>query len=63
MSCAPRSSALAAYDPDTADNSPEATLRKGIRLTAQVATIVAAHSRIRDGHEPVEPNPDADARR
>src|SRR4029450_9211299 len=32
-------SALAAFDPDTADNSKEATLRKGIRLTAQAPTI------------------------
>jgi citrate synthase len=49
-------SALAAYDPDVADNSPEATLRKGIRLTAQAPTIVTAHARIKDGKEPVEPN-------
>jgi citrate synthase len=51
-------SALAAFDPDVADNSLEATLRKGIRLTAQAPTIVTAHARIRDGKEPVEPNPD-----
>ncbi len=50
-------SALSAYDPDTEDNSSEATLRKGIRLTAQAATIVAAHARIRDGNEPLAPNP------
>ncbi len=50
-------SALSAYDPETEDNSPEATLRKGIRLTAQAATIVAAHARIRDGNEPLAPNP------
>jgi citrate synthase len=50
-------SALAAFDPDTADNSKEATLRKGIRLTAQAPTIVAAHDRIRQGKEAVEPNP------
>lgn len=49
-------SALAAYDPDVADNSPEATLRKGIRLTAQAPTIVAAHARIREGKEPVQPD-------
>jgi citrate synthase len=29
-------SALAAFDPDVAVNSPRATLRKGIRLTSQV---------------------------
>ena len=50
-------SAHAAFDPDTADNSPEATLRKGIRLTAQAPTIVTAHARIMEGKEPVAPNP------
>ena len=45
-------SALAAFDPETADNSRDATLRKAIRLTSQVPMIVAAHSRIRDGKEP-----------
>jgi citrate synthase len=51
-------SALAAYDPETADNSHEATLRKGVRLTAQSPTIVATHARLREGHDPVEPSPD-----
>jgi citrate synthase len=46
-------SALAAFDPETGDNSREATLRKGVRLSSQIAMIVAAHSRIRDGLEPV----------
>jgi citrate synthase len=46
-------SALAAFDPETADNSRDATLRKAVRLTSQVPVIVAAHSRIRDGQEPV----------
>jgi len=36
-------SALSAFDPETADKSPDATLRKGVRLTAQVPLIVAAH--------------------
>ena len=49
-------SALAAYDPETEDNSAEATLRKGIRLTAQASTIVAAHARIREGKQPVAPD-------
>ena len=44
-------SALSAFDPDVA--SREATLRKGIRLTSQVAMIVAAHSRIREALEPI----------
>ena len=46
-------SALAAFYPDTADNSREATLRKAVRLTSQVPMIVAAHSRIRTGQAPV----------
>jgi citrate synthase len=46
-------SALAAFDPEVGDNSREATLRKGVRLTSQVAMIVAAHSRIRDSVEPI----------
>jgi citrate synthase len=50
-------SALSAFDPETADKSPEATLRKGIRLTAQVPMIVAAHEHIRNGREPVAPDP------
>ncbi len=49
-------SALAAFDPDVADNSPEATLRKGVRLTSQVPMIVAAHEHIRNGREPVAPD-------
>ncbi len=51
-------SALSAFDPDVTDNSQEATRRKGIRLTAQAATLVAAHHRIRNGLEPVAPHPD-----
>jgi citrate synthase len=50
-------SALAAFDPEVADNSAAATLRKGIRLTAQVPLIVAAHENIRNGRDPVPPNP------
>ena len=50
-------SALAAFDPDVADNSPAATLRKGVRLTSQVPMIVAAHEHIRNGREPVTPDP------
>src|SRR5258708_32284 len=50
-------SALAAFDPETANKSAAATLRKGVRLTAQVPMIVAAHEHIRNGREPVAPNP------
>ena len=51
-------SALAAFDSDVNDNSKEATIRKGIRLTAMGPTIVAAHHRLRHGLEPLAPNPD-----
>ena len=50
-------SALAAFDPDVNDNSPEATTRKAIRLTAMGPTIVTAHHRLRQGLEPVAPDP------
>jgi citrate synthase len=49
-------SALAAFDPDVGDNSPQAIVRKGIRLTSQVPMIVAAHEQIRNGREPIEPD-------
>jgi citrate synthase len=49
-------SGLAAFDPDAGDNSRAATLRKGVRLTAQVPMIVAAHARIRSGKSPVAPD-------
>lgn len=51
-------SALSAFDSEVTDNSVEATIRKGIRLTAMGPTIVAAHHRLRQGLEPVAPNPD-----
>ncbi|MFQ5828528.1 MAG: citrate/2-methylcitrate synthase [Candidatus Methylomirabilia bacterium] len=50
-------SALSAFDPDATDNSREASLRKAIRLTAQMPTLVAAWERIRRGKAPVAPNP------
>ena len=50
-------SALAAFDPETADKSHDATLRKGVRLTAQVPTAIMAHHAIRRGRDPVEPHP------
>ena len=56
-------SALAAFDPETADNSHEAVIRKGIRLTSQVPMIVAAHARLREGFEPVSREPRAQSRR
>ena len=49
-------SALSAFDSAAADNSREATLRKAIRLTAQMPTLVAAWERIRRGKDPLPPN-------
>ena len=51
-------SALSAFDSDAEDGSREAVLRKAERLTAQVASIVAMHERIRKGLEPVQPRED-----
>ncbi len=51
-------SALGSFDPESADNSRESTLRKGIRLTAQVPMIVAAHEHLRRGGQPPDPHPD-----
>lgn len=50
-------SALGAFDHDAADGSRAAMLRKGIRLTAQIPMIVAAHHHIRNGKAPVAPDP------
>ena len=49
-------SALAAFDPETEDGSEEATLRKGVRLTSQVATIVTAHFNMLGGRQPIGPD-------
>jgi citrate synthase len=51
-------SALSSFDPDAGDNSPEATLRKGLRLTSQVPTIVTTHHAIREGRTPIAPRDD-----
>jgi citrate synthase len=50
-------SALAHFDPDTEDNSREAMLRKALRLTAQMPTLIAAWERLRRGKSLVAPNP------
>src|SRR5450759_5269790 len=42
-------SALSFYDPQEKVNDHEANLRKAIRLTAQLAYVVAAYDRIRKG--------------
>ena len=49
-------SALAFYDPQAHDASPDANIAKAMRVTAQTATIVASYEQIRRGREPVEPD-------
>ena len=44
-------------DPDTADNSVLANMRKSMRLLAQISTAVAANFRVRKGQEIIEPDP------
>jgi len=51
-------SACAMYDPEAEDMSPEANLRKAIRLNAQCATVVTAFNSIRNGKEPLAPRAD-----
>jgi citrate synthase len=51
-------SALSFYDPDGADTSREANLRRSIRLVAKFPTIVTTFHRVRNGLEPVEPRRD-----
>jgi citrate synthase len=50
-------SALAHYDPDASDRSPQANYRKAIRLTAQLASVVAAMGRMMNGGGPIQPDP------
>ncbi|MFZ0421230.1 MAG: citrate synthase [Candidatus Sulfotelmatobacter sp.] len=47
-------SALALYDADARKNDHDANIRKAIRLTSQIAMIVAAYDRIRKGKPVVE---------
>ena len=49
-------STLSAFDPEAHDRSIEATRNKGIRLCAQLPTIVTTHHAIRNGREPVPPS-------
>jgi citrate synthase len=51
-------SAEGTLDPDAEDNSPEANLRKATRLVARFPTIVAAYHRLREGADPIAPDPE-----
>jgi len=50
-------SALAHYDSDASDSSPSANYRKAVRLTSQLATLVATMGRINAGGGPIQPDP------
>ena len=49
-------SALSFYDPQERSNDSKANLDKAIRITSQIAMIVAAYDRIRKGRPVVEPD-------
>ncbi len=50
-------SSLGHYDPDSGNTTREACLRKAIRLTCRIGSIIAAHERLRQGFEPIHPIP------
>jgi 2-methylcitrate synthase len=50
-------SALGQYDPETGDSSQPANYRKAVRLTAQLASLVATYGRLQAGGGPVQPDP------
>lgn len=50
-------SLLGLYDPDKDDNSYDASVRKALRLVAQLPTIVTSSYRLSQGQQPVAPNP------
>jgi citrate synthase len=50
-------SALGLYDREGKNNDHDANVNKAIRLTSQIAMIVAAYDRLRKGKKVVEPDP------
>jgi len=50
-------SALGLYDPEEKQNDHDANISKSIRLTSQIAMIVAAYDRLRKGKSVVKPDP------
>ena len=55
--CARPRSLLAHWDPEVADNSHDANVRKAERLLAQLPVVVAARQRLKQGKEPVAADP------
>src|SRR5580765_986338 len=54
-------SALSHYDKDAIDHSPAANYRKAVRLTAQMASLVAAIGRVEQNQSPIDPDPELNA--
>ncbi len=50
-------SALGGVDPELHSNEPEADGRKAVRIVAQLPTIVTAFHQLRNGQEPIAPDP------
>jgi citrate synthase len=50
-------SVLGHFDPDAGDNSLSASYRKSVRLTAQIASLVATWGRMQEGGGIVQPDP------
>ncbi len=50
-------SVLGQFDPETADGSQQANYRKAVRLTAQIASLVATYGRLQAGGGPIQPDP------
>jgi citrate synthase len=50
-------SALGQYDPEVNDSSPQAQYRKAVRLTAQMASLVATYGRLQAGGGVIAPDP------
>jgi citrate synthase len=50
-------SVLGHYDADASDNSPQANYRKAVRLTGQLASLVATYGRLQAGGGPIQPDP------
>ena len=50
-------SALAHYESDVEETSPDAQYRKAVRLTAQVGSVVATWGRLQAGGGPIAPDP------
>ena len=50
-------SVLGHFDVDASDNSPQANYRKAVRLTGQLASLVATYGRLQAGGGPIQPDP------